>query len=131
MAASVPYTVLELGQTLLELTGQYHRLLLVVGPAGSGKTATLNALSRHRDLPYLSLNLNLSVRLLALTPRQRALRLHRILAETLGEQPCDVLLLDNIELLFEPSLRQDFLVTLHSLTRRKTLIAGAATARHR
>ncbi len=124
MAEFAPVKALELERHLPKLTGQYHRLLLLVGPAGSGKTAALKALSRQRDLPYLNLNLTLSQRLLALTARQRPLRVHRVLMEIVDEQPGSVLLLDNIELLFEPSLQQESLACLHSLSRRKPLIAA-------
>src|SRR4030095_7365689 len=42
----------------------YHRLVLVVGPAGSGKTTALRGLCNAEGLPYVNLNVALSQRLL-------------------------------------------------------------------
>jgi len=114
----------EIENLLPALQGQYHRLLLIVGPTGSGKTPLLKALCRQRDIPYLNVNLALSQRLLDLTERERPLRARRLLADVLDEQSMDVVVLDNIELLFEPALHQDPLVCLQWLSRNKTLIAA-------
>ena len=87
----------------------YHRLILVVGPCGSGKTATLRAVAAHVGAPVLNLNLELSRRLLDLTARQRLLGVPRILDDLIGrDRP--LVLLDNTELLFDPTLKQDPLV---------------------
>lgn len=103
---------------------QYHRLILIVGPVGAGKTSLLKALCREVDLPYVNVNLGLSERLLNLTLKQRPLRVRRLLAEVIDAQPGDVAVLDNIELLFDPALRQDPLVCLQGLSRNKTLVAA-------
>jgi len=113
----------EIEELLPALRGQYHRLLLIVGPIGSGKTPLLKALCRQRDFPFLNVNLALSQRLLDLTDRERPLRVHRLLADVIDELLGDVIALDNIELLFDPALQQDPLVCLQGLSRNKTLIA--------
>ena len=80
------------------LRGQYHRLLLIVGPIGSGKTPLLKALCQKQDLPYLNVNLVLSQRLLDLTERERPLRVRRLLAAVLDEQSVGLLApLDSVE----------------------------------
>jgi hypothetical protein len=127
----------------------YHRLILVVAPAGAGKTAVLRSIRARTRAPLLNLNLELSRRLLDLTERQRALQLPRLLS-VLVTQPlsCEVepppatppecepeianlnttqaemILLDNIEVLFDVSLRQDPLRLLLGLSRQKTIIAA-------
>ena len=106
------------------LTGQFHRLLLIAGPVGSGKTPLLKALCQKHDLPYLNVNLALSQRLLDLTERERPLRVRRLLADVIDEQLADAVVLDNIELLFDPALHQDPLVCLQGLSRNKTLIVA-------
>lgn len=116
--------IIELEAMLPGIIHQYHRLVLIVGPVGSGKTPLLKALCRRQNLPYLNVNLALSERMLNLTSKERPLRARRLLAEIFDEQPGDTVALDNIELLFDPSLRQDPLVCLQGLSRNVTLIAA-------
>ena len=53
----------------------YHRLMLVVAPAGAGKTTALQDLRDRTGAPLVNVNLELSRRMLDLTERQRALQL--------------------------------------------------------
>ncbi len=101
----------------------YHRLILVVGPARSGKTAALRDLHDEHGWPLLNMNLLLSGRLLELTARQRALRVARIVDDIVAEIDADPIMLDNIEMLFHPDLKQDPLRLLQSLSRNRTIVA--------
>ncbi|NCC27526.1 MAG: BREX-3 system P-loop-containing protein BrxF [Gammaproteobacteria bacterium] len=101
----------------------YHRLILVVGHHRAGKTTALRDLATTHGWPIVNLNLVLAERLLDLTARQRTLRVARILDDILAEQAGDVVLLDNIEMLFHPDLQQDPLRLLQSLSRNRTLVA--------
>ena len=103
---------------------QYHRLVLLVAPAGSGKTAALREVNGRTAAPLINVNLELSRRMLDLTERQRALQLPRVLAEIVGAFRSDVVLLDNIEVLFDVSLKQDPLRLLQGLSRNKTVVAA-------
>ena len=101
----------------------YHRLILVVGPSGSGKTATLQAVARSTDEPLLNLNLELSRRLLDLTAQQRLLEVPRMVDDLIGrDRP--LVLLDNTELLFDPTLKRDPLVLLQRASRNRTIVAA-------
>jgi hypothetical protein len=71
-----------------------------------------------------NVNLELSRRLLDLTERQRALQLPRLLAEIVGVSAAEVVLLDNLEVLFDVSLKQDPLRLLQGLSRNKTVVAA-------
>ncbi len=102
----------------------YHRLVMMVAPAGAGKTAALQDVHERTMAPLVNVNLELSRRMLDLTERQRALQLPRLLAEIVGASAADVVLLDNVEVLFDVSLKQDPLRLLQGLSRNKTLVAA-------
>ncbi len=102
----------------------YHRLIMLVAPAGAGKTAAFQDVHERIAAPLVNVNLELSRRMLDLTERQRALQLPRLLAEIVGASAADVVLLDNIEVLFEVSLNQDPLRLLQGLSRNKTVVAA-------
>ncbi len=102
----------------------YHRLVMLVAPAGAGKTAALRDVHQRRATPLVNVNLELSRRMLDLTERQRALQLPRLLSELVSTSESDVILLDNIEVLFDVSLKQDPLRLLQGLSRNKTVVAA-------
>ena len=102
----------------------YHRLVMLVAPAGAGKTAALRDVHQRTAVPLINVNLELSRRMLDLTERQRALQLPRLLSEIVGSSAAEVTLLDNIEVLFDISLKQDPLRLLQGLSRNKTVVAA-------
>ncbi|MFA4846399.1 MAG: BREX-3 system P-loop-containing protein BrxF, partial [Patescibacteria group bacterium] len=102
----------------------YHRLVMLVAPAGAGKTAALRDVHQRTAAPLINVNLELSRRMLDLTERQRALQLPRLLSEIVGSSAAEVTLLDNIEVLFDISLKQDPLRLLQGLSRNKTVVAA-------
>src|SRR5919204_3976575 len=82
----------------------YYKLILAVGPARSGKTAALAALAHEHHWPKLNVNLRLSEQLLDLTQKQRVVRVAAILDKMLRGEASEVVLLDNIEMLFAAEL---------------------------
>lgn len=102
----------------------YHRLILIVAPSGEGKTAVLRAVKRRTGAPLINVNLELCRRLLELTGRQRALQLPRILEEVAGKSDEDLILLDNIEVIFDVGLEHDPLRLLQGLSRMKTVVSA-------
>lgn len=114
----------ELIDKLKQVATLYYRLVLLIGPADSGKTACLVEVMRRQQLPLVNVSLELSRSLLPLTERQRAFQLTRILEEIILAAGSPVVSLDNIELLFAPALKQDPLRVLQSLARSHTLVAA-------
>ncbi len=104
--------------------GLYHRLVLVVGPAGTGKTTALREVSERTGAPLVNINLELSRRLLDLAERQRPRRTRRLLDQIIARTASDVVLLDNTELLFDVTLHQDPLRLLQGLSRSRTIAAA-------
>lgn len=121
MAASLSS---QIEDVLPRTNDAYYRLILAVGPARLGKTAALAELSERHNWPRLNVNLRISEMLLDLTHRQRAVRVAGILDNIVREAASDVVLLDNIELLFAAELAQDPLRLLQSLSRNRTIVAA-------
>jgi hypothetical protein len=69
-------------------------------------------------------NVELSRRLLDLTQRQRKLLTPRLLEEIVGRDADQTVLLDNFEVLFDPSLQLHPLRCLQELARRRTVVAA-------
>jgi len=101
----------------------YYRLVLLAAPAGGGKTAALLALAERPGFRYLNVNLELSRRLLELSARERSLAVPRLLGEIVAGDG-HVALLDNIEILFDVSLKVDPLRLLQRLSRNRTVVAA-------
>ena len=102
----------------------YHRLVLVVGGAGAGKTAALRAAAERTGAPLFNVNLELSRRMLDLVEQQRPRRVGRLLDRIVAERGSDVVLLDNLEILFDAALRQHPLRLLQDLARSRAVAAA-------
>ena len=101
----------------------YHRLILVVASSGSGKTEVLQEVAETTGARLVNVNLELSRRMLDLTGRERALRLPDQLDEIVGRNE-PLVLLGNIELLFDASFEQDPLRLLQGVSRNRTIVAA-------
>jgi hypothetical protein len=85
-----------------------HKLVILLGDFGSGKTALLRAMASQVDGTYVNLNLSLTEKLLTLSRSSYA---DGITAPRLVDELCDELspdgrplLVDNVELIFSPEL---------------------------
>ena len=107
-----------------QATELYHRLILVIASAGGGKTTALQDVRDRTGASMVNVNLDLSRRMLDLTERQRALRLPHLLQEIVGKSTGEIILLDNIEILFDVGLKQDPLRLLQGLSRNKTVVVA-------
>ncbi|MEO5366497.1 MAG: BREX-3 system P-loop-containing protein BrxF [Magnetococcus sp. WYHC-3] len=118
----------QIQSALLDAVGQagqlFHRLILLVGPSGSGKTRLLRDVGQATGWPVINLNLELSKGMLELSSRKRAMKAGRLMAEIVERDGSDVTLLDNLELLFEPSLMLDPLRLLQGMARDRTVVAA-------
>ena len=101
----------------------YHRLILVAAPSGAGKTEALRRVAESTGTPLVNLNLELSRRMLDLTRRERSLRLPDLLDEVIG-RVAPLVLLDNIELLFDVAFEHDPLRLLQGVSRNRTIVVA-------
>jgi hypothetical protein len=111
----------------------YHRLVLVVAPLGAGKTAALREVAQQTGYNYINVNLELSRCMLELTQRQRQLQVPRLLRDIIRTAHEQAVLLDNLEILFDTSLKLDPLRCLQDVARDRTVVAvwnGTVSAGH-
>jgi len=110
-------------RSLQTAEGLYHRLVLLVGETGSGKTSVLRDVAEDFGTAVININLALSSELLELTAKQRSLRLPGILAQ-IADKAQSPMVLDNLEILFDKDLQQDPLRLLQGISRNRTVVAS-------
>ena len=113
----------KIKRSLQAAEGLYHRLVLLVGETGSGKTGILRDIANELGVDVININLALSTELLDLTVKQRTLRLPGIL-DQITEKALSIVVLDNLEILFDKDLKQDPLRLLQGISRNHTVVAA-------
>lgn len=113
----------KIKRSLEAAKGLYHSLVLLVGETGSGKTVILREVAKELDASVINVNLILSGELLNLTKKQRALRLPDILDQIVNNAQ-SLVILDNLEILFDRNLQQDPLRLLQSISRNRIVLAS-------
>lgn len=114
----------EVIQKIKESAGLYYRLTLLVTPSGGGKTSVLRDVKERIGAPLINLNLELCRQMLDLTARQRALQIPKLSEEIVIQAGNSVILLDNTEILFDMSLKQDPLRLFRGISRNRTVVAA-------
>ena len=117
-------SLVKLEQAIQDAEFQYFRLVLVVGAPGSGKTAALQSVAKNLRCQLVNVNLELSKRMLDLTRGQRSRQVERLLKDVIAAIPTEVVLLDNLEILFNPGLEVDPLRLLQVSSRNRTIVAS-------
>jgi midasin (ATPase involved in ribosome maturation) len=106
-------SVTKLEQAIREAASQYFRLVILAGEPGSGKTAALQSLAHNLGCKLVNVNLELSKRMLELTRTQRSRQVERLLKEVITNVSGEVVLLDNLEILFDTGLEVTVLSSPH------------------
>lgn len=118
----------QLADKIVEMIGDaaalYHRLIILAAPSGSGKTQTLRAVQERTGASIVNVGLELSREMLELTERQRVLKMPTLLGKLVLDRGEEVVLLDNTEILFDVTLKQDPLRLVQGLSRSKTLVVS-------
>ena len=100
------------------------KLILLVGPSRSGKTQLLRQLGAKINIEPLNVGMELGRRLAATPNNKRGFSAGELLREIADkERTEDPLLLDNLELLFEPGLQINPLDLVRRLAHSKRVVA--------
>ena len=116
----------KLEQYLGQLCELNTKLIVLAGPRGSGKTKLLCQLREKLGVQPLNINLELGSRL-AVTPHAaRGFSVGQLLRDMADRETNegDLLLLDNLELLFERGLQINPLDLIKRLAHSKPVVAG-------
>lgn len=114
----------KLEQLISEINDLNSKLILLVGPSRSGKTQLLRQLSAKLNIEPLNVGLDLGHRLATTQNNKRGFSAGELLREIADkERTEDLLLLDNLELLFEPSLQINPLDLVRRLAHSKRVVA--------
>ena len=117
-------TMAKLLDAIQQAASQYFRLVILVGAPVSGKTTALQSVAQKIGCQLVNVNLELSKRLLELTRTQRSRQVERLLKEVIAAAPGDVVLLDNLEILFDTGLEVEPLRLLQVSSRNRTIVAS-------
>lgn len=118
----VTLSLKELLEVIRTVQGEYHKLIIIAGQAGSGKTRLINQLASQLDMPVINLSLKMSEKLLSLTRRQRRLKAEEITRDVIDEENRTSVCVDNSELLFDSTLRLNPLVFLQDISRNRLVV---------
>ncbi|WP_303674817.1 BREX-3 system P-loop-containing protein BrxF [Vampirovibrio chlorellavorus] len=113
----------QIKQSVEAAEGLYHRLVLLVGEFGSGKSYVLRNIAQEFGTSVININLLLSNELLELTAKQRSLQLPTALDKIIDKAQTP-LVLDNLEILFDKELKQDPLRLLQGISRNRVIVAS-------
>jgi ABC-type uncharacterized transport system ATPase component len=116
---------LERLNRLVDEVGTLHsKLVLIIGAPGSGKTDLLRTLATDRGMTILYVGAALGARLASIPQKQRHLQTSTVLRGLADEHANGgLLLIDNIELLFDRSLRLDPLDLLRRHAHARRVVA--------
>lgn len=115
---------IKLEEAIQQAGSQYFRLVVLAGPPRSGKTTVLQSVSQKLGYKFLNVNLELSKRMLELTRMQRPRQVERLLREVIAAAPGQVVVLDNLEILFDTTLQVEPLRLLQVSSRNRTIVAS-------
>lgn len=113
----------EVCEIIKGLEKEYNRLFLIVGNFNTGKTKLLKNLSESLTLPVVNLNYELSKKMNSLSAKERALEAQTLFEEVIEAQGSSIVLLDNIELLFDPELKLNPLVAMKKVSKNITVVS--------
>lgn len=121
--------LVKLEKLIDEIRDLNSKLILIVGPSGCGKTSLLRELGAKLNVEPINVGLNLARRLSVAPKNKRSFLVGELLRQIAQHEQCaekadNPLLLDNLELLFEPTLQINPLDLIRRLAHSRRVIAA-------
>lgn len=102
----------------------YYRLVLLVGPHGSGKTRALRSAAAENGWPLVELGLDLATELADVPSARRPGVAPALVESVVATKHARVVAIDDIEVLFESSLQLKPLELLKRVSRSRVVVAA-------
>jgi hypothetical protein len=98
----------KLEELIVDVGALHSKLILLIGSDYLIKSTVLELLAKSRNIEPLNIGVGMGCRLSVLPQRQRGIQASNILRELVDQYACSgVLLIKNIELLFDRTLKLD------------------------
>jgi len=114
----------QIVETVRQVQKGQDRLVLLVGKPGSGKSKLLRELASMRGWEYINCRVFLNDELLEMVPKVRALEAPNLIARFLESLRAEVIVLDDLQVLFAPVLQVDPLKLLQHLGKKFPIVAA-------
>jgi len=115
--------LLDIQNTVKILPYKYYKLILIVGQKDGQISGLLKKLSLESGYDYVNLNLKLSEKLIGIPFDERCFYVEEYVNDIVESNHSNLLILDNIGILFEKHLKIDPLLLLENLSRNRPIIA--------
>lgn len=115
----------KLVELLRGINSQYYRLIVLINN-NQNKNIIIKKLQQDFSIQVINVSNELSKHLLELSPKQRIVRVDEIfnkIIESYISSSSDIIILDNIEILFDVALHQNPLKLLENMARKVNIVA--------
>ena len=112
----------ELVQQVESLEGAEHKLLVVTGKPGSGKSKVLREAADEKSWDYVDCRLLITESFLELMPTERKEKAAAMMKEVLSTYNSGVIMLDRVQTFFVPVFHIDVSALLNELGKEFTLV---------
>ena len=101
-----------------------HRLVIVTGNPGSGKSQVLREASNKKKWDYVDCRTLITEEIIELLPAMRSTKAPAIMSDVLEKYNSEVILLDRVQTFFTPVLQLNPLALLRTLSEKFTLVVA-------
>lgn len=113
----------QLLQKVDQVASRYYQLIVVLVPLSLERTAVLQSIVEQTGFRYINVSLELSRALLELARQDRADRVPQLLKDMVEQGEPPGVVLDNLEILFDQTLKLRPLEALKEVSRYRRVIA--------
>lgn len=121
---NLPQIVIELQADLARARREHFRLVWLAGGKSIDRTAILRALAEADEGMYVDLGKKMSSLLIDIPAPLRTASVEDCFATCLGVSSDEIVIIDHLEILFEPSLKINPIALIQSASRSRIILAS-------